>query len=114
MVVLYTSGMSHIKNQHVTIIGRLGRGWATDPFITAIHKGVRVRASHNLPKGILGILNRYSSHAPDVAIVDANLSEYTQRLVIAHMLDKYEELSSKTPPDEEFRVTIGEEDLRRN
>ena len=46
--------------------------------------------------------------------MDANLSEYTQRLVIAHMLDKYEELSSKTPPDEEFRVTIGEEDLRRN
>lgn len=112
--MLYTSGMSHIKNQHVTIIGRLGRGWATDPFITAIHKGVRVRASHNLPKGTLGVLNRESSHAPDVAIVNAGLPEYTQRLVISHILDKYEELSSKTRPDEEFNVIIKEEDLRRH
>lgn len=110
--MLYTSGMSHIKNQHV--IGRLGRGWATDPFITAIHRGIRVRASHNLPKRTLGVLNRYSSHAPDVANINSNLSEYTQRLVIARILDKYEELSSKTSPDEEFSVTIREEDLRQH
>lgn len=112
--MLYTFGMSHIKNQHVNVIGRLGRGWATDPLITAIHKGIRVRASHNLPKGTLGVLNHCSSHAPDVAIVDAGLPGYQQRLVISHILDKYEELSSKTRPDEEFNVTIKEEDLRRH
>lgn len=113
-VVLYTSGMSHIKNQHVTFIGRLGRGWATDPLITAIHKGIRVRGSHNLPKGVLGVLSRYSSHAPDVAIVDTNLPEYTQRLVISHILDKYEELSSENNSSEEFNVTIEESDLRQH
>lgn len=111
--MLYNSGMSHIKNQHVTVIGRLGRGWATDPFITAIHRGIRVRGSHNLPKGVVGVLNRESSHAPDVAIVNAGLPEYKQRLVIAHILDKYEELSSDNNSNGEFSVTIEESDLRQ-
>ena len=106
--------MSHIKNQHVTFIGRLGRGWATDPLITAIHKGIRVRGSHNLLKGVLGVLSRYSSHVSDVAIVNADLPEYTQRLVVSHILDRYEELSPETRPGKKFSVTIKETDLQQH
>ena len=50
----------------------------------------------------------------DVVIVDAGLPGYQQRLVISHILDKYEELSSKIRPDEEFSVTIKEADLRQH
>ena len=114
LVVLYNSGMNYTKNKPVTVIGRLGSGWATDPFITAISKGIRVHGSYTLPEGTLGVLNRCRPHVSDVVIVDAGLPGYQQRLVISHILDKYEELSSKTRPDEEFNVTIKEEDLRRH
>lgn len=113
-VVLYNSGMNYIKNKPVTVIGRLGSGWATDPFITAISKGIRVHGSYTLPEGTLGVLNRCRPHVSDVVIVDAGLPGYQQRLVISHILDKYEELSSKIRPDEEFSVTIKEADLRQH
>ena len=114
MVVLYNSGMSHKQNQNVTIVGRLGHGWATDPFVTANNKGIRVHGSYTLPKGTLGVLNRYSPHVSDVAIVNADLPEYTQRLVVSRILDKYEELSSDNNSSEEFNVTIEESDLRQH
>lgn len=112
--MLYNSGMSHKQNQNVTIVGRLGRGWATDPFVMAVNKGIHIRGSYTLPKGTLGIINRYSPQVSDVAIVDANLPEYTQRPVIAHMLDKYEELSPKTRPGKKFSVTIKETNLQQH
>jgi len=106
--------MSNIKNQHATIVGRLGRGWATDPFVMAVNKGICIRGSYTLPKGTLGVLNRYSPHVSDVAIVNADLPEYTQRLVVSRILDKYEELSSDNNSSEEFNVTIEESDLRQH
>lgn len=112
--VLYNPGMNNIENKRITVIGKPGRGWATDPFIMAINKGIRIRESHTLPKGTLGVLNRYNPHASDVAIINADSPEYTQRLTIAHILDKYEELSSENRPDEEFRVTIEEADLQQH
>lgn len=112
--MLYTSGMSHIENKLIAVVGRLGRGWATDPFVTANNKGIRVHGSYTLPKGTLGVLNRYSPHVSDVAIVDADLPEYTQRLVVSRILDKYEELSSDNNSSEEFNVTIEESDLRQH
>jgi hypothetical protein len=113
-MVLYNSGMNYTKNKPVTVIGRLGSGWATDPFITAISKGIRVRGSYTLPKGTIGVLKRYSPHVSDVAIVDADLPEYTQRLVVSRILDKYEEISSDNNSSEEFNVTIEESDLRQH
>lgn len=106
--------MNYTKNKHVTVIGRLGSGWATDPFVTAINKGIRVHGSYTLPKGTLGVLNRYSPHVSDIAIVDADLPGYQQRLVISHILDKYEELSSDNNSSEEFSVTIKESNLRQH
>ena len=53
-------------------------------------------------------------HVSDVAIVNADLPEYTQRLVVSHILDRYEELSSDNNSSEEFNVTIEESDLRQH
>ena len=105
--------MNHTENQHITVTGKPGRGWATDPFIMALSKGIRIRGSYTLPQGVLGVLKRYSPQVADVATVAADAPEYTQRLVIAHILDKYEELSSKNP-SEEFTVTIKEADLQQH
>ena len=105
--------MNHTENQRITVVGEPGRGWATDPFITALNKGIRIRGSYTLPQGVLGVLNHYSPQVSDVATVAADAPEYTQRLVIAHILDKYEELSSKNP-SEEFTVTIKEADLQQH
>ena len=113
-MVLYNSGMNYTKNKPVTVIGMLGSGWATDPFVTANNKGIRVHGSYTLPKGTLGVLKRYSPHVSDVAIVDADLPEYTQRLVVSRILDKYEEISSDNNSSEEFNVTIEESDLRQH
>lgn len=113
-VVLYNSGMNYIKNKPVTVIGRLGSGWATDPFITAISKGIRVHGSYTLPEGTLGVLNRCRPHVSDVVIVDAGLPGYQQRLVIARILDKYDELLSENRPGEGFSATITEVDLRQH
>lgn len=105
--------MEYTENQRITVIGKPGRGWATDPFIMALNKGILIRGSYTLPQGVLGILNRYNPHASDVAIINADSPEYTQRLFIAHILEKYEELSSKNP-SEEFTVTIKEADLQQH
>lgn len=73
-----------------------------------------VSAGHTPYQRTLGVLNRYSPQVSDVAIVDADLPEYTQRLVIAHILKKYEELSSENRPGEEFSFTIEEADLQQH